>query len=112
MPPLLYRPRTAAQLTLACEPACPLGVFPYDRISSAQQQLGSGDVIAFYTDGVSEPMNSKKELYGMGRLQTIIADSAGQHPARAIEAVMKDIDAFAEGIPADDDQTVLLGVVG
>jgi phosphoserine phosphatase RsbU/P len=112
MPPLLYRPGTGAQLTLACEPTCPLGVFPYDRINTTQQQLTPGDVIVFYTDGVSERMNSKKELYGVGRLQRMIADSAGQHPAQAVDAVMKDVDTFAEGIPADDDQTVLLGVVG
>ena len=112
MPPLLYRPDTNEHLTLACQPVCPLGVFPYDRISTAQQQLQPGDVIVFYTDGVSERMNADKALYGVDRLQRVIADSASQQPEEAIATIIKDVDRFAEGIPAEDDQTVLLGVVG
>ncbi len=54
-----------------------LGMFPDDmilQISEYEQEiteLGSGDVVVFYTDGVTETLNIHDELYGEDRLEAI-----------------------------------------
>jgi serine phosphatase RsbU (regulator of sigma subunit)/pSer/pThr/pTyr-binding forkhead associated (FHA) protein len=56
----------------------PIGVAPDAEYTQVTYQLAPGDRLAMYTDGFSEAMNAKDELYGLDRLHKQMGiDSTG-----------------------------------
>lgn len=70
-------------------------------------QLAPGDKIFQYTDGVTEAMNGKEELYGMERLGSVLRMNTAKKPEELLAAVKADVDVFAGGAPQFDDITML-----
>ena len=70
-------------------------------------QLAPGDKIFQYTDGVTEAMNGKEELYGMERLGSVLRMNTAKKPEELLAAVKEDVDVFAGGAPQFDDITML-----
>lgn len=66
-----------------------------------------GDKLFQYTDGVTEAANKENELYGMKRLQKILAQNAAKRPAELLAKVKEDIDTFVGKAPQMDDITML-----
>ncbi len=69
--------------------------------------LKKGDILFFYTDGVTEAMNPQKELYSDERLKELVASFSGNHAEEIIEIVKQDIKIFAGEEPQYDDITML-----
>ncbi len=71
--------------------------------------LGEGDMLYFYTDGVTEAQNKKEELYSDPRLLETI--NKIDYENRTLEGLLKeirfDIDLFANGAEQADDITML-----
>lgn len=70
-------------------------------------QLAPGDKIFQYTDGVTEAINGKEELYGMERLGSVLRMNTAKKPEELLAAVKEDVDVFAGGAPQFDDITML-----
>lgn len=77
------------------------------RYRAGSFTLGAGDKIFQYTDGVTEATNAKNELYGMERLERVLAENSGKIPAEILPAVREDIDRFVGNEPQFDDITML-----
>jgi serine phosphatase RsbU (regulator of sigma subunit) len=62
-------------------------------VSSIEVTLNPGDVVVFYTDGITEAMDVDKQLYGLERLIEVIVQnreySAEEIKERAIQDVME-----------------------
>ena len=70
--------------------------------------LRSGDLLLFFTDGISEAMNSEAEMFGEARLAQLVAEH-GDLPATELrERMLREIDAFVAGAPQHDDMTMIL----
>jgi sigma-B regulation protein RsbU (phosphoserine phosphatase) len=70
-------------------------------------KLNVGDVLYFYTDGVTEAENGKGELFGEERMFAV-ANLAGSGSVRSlVERVRAAVDGFAGGAPQLDDITML-----
>jgi len=68
-------------------------------------QLGRGGWLCVVTDGVTEAMNERGELYGSARLLALLRD---QHdPATILQAVRDDVRAFAGKAEQSDDLTLV-----
>ena len=83
----------------------PLGVMdkPYEQTSFP---LEPGDVLLFYTDGVTEARNPANDQYGLDRLRRVMA--GGPKDVEALgTAVLADVRRFAAGRPQNDDLTVV-----
>ncbi len=70
--------------------------------------LDSGDIFLFFTDGLSEAMNPRSDLFGESRLR----ETLERHSERSIEdlreKIIDEIFAFAEGEDQHDDMTMVL----
>ena len=110
-PPLVYRHADGAVEDLDCPGLFPLGIMPYEEVPTSTHRLEPGDRILFYTDGVIERANPNGELYGMERLRPQLGHAGPADAQQTVDALMRDVEAFARDLPADDDQTLLLGVV-
>ena len=70
-PALLFRARTGT-LTRLNSSCPPVGLSPEEICELALENLIPGDVLVFYTDGVTEAENSSEEEFGMERLSAIV----------------------------------------
>ena len=113
-PPLLIRKDGTCKWLGANIGGIPLGMFPNDMVSSIaeyeaeQIALVSGDVVVYYTDGVTETVNIDDEYYDEDRL--LEAVKACKHEsAEAIRAYLHDAVMKFQG-EADqfDDLTLLI----
>jgi len=88
----------------------PLGIMSHVDFADHTLKLSPGDQIIFYTDGITEAMNPAGELFGLERLDQVLEDCS-QDADQLINAVLKAVDVFASGRPADDDRTILIAKI-
>ena len=86
----------------------PIGMFPSATWREETVTLDHGELVAVYTDGLTEAGNEQDEEFGIERLSRRIA-SSGPGPVRELcDAVLADVADFASGMPQYDDQTLLI----
>ncbi len=86
----------------------PLGIFPESSYQSHSTQLGSGDVLLLYSDGITECFDRTGELFGEDRLKKVFS-SVGLNSAKDIQgSILTAVDDFRQGQPYADDRTLLI----
>jgi sigma-B regulation protein RsbU (phosphoserine phosphatase) len=111
MDPLLYRPSEGETAEIPCEGTYAMGIEHYDEVPVTEIRLQSGDRLLFYTDGLTEQFNPEGEMYGLERLCRQLSKDYGDSPKEILDTIVDDAERFAEGLPAEDDQALLLCVV-
>jgi phosphoserine phosphatase RsbU/P len=80
----------------------------FERVTKVLElQMNSGDLLLFYTDGVNEATDGAGHEFGMERLKATFLESASQGAEAALNAVQRDLAAFAGGARQMDDITLL-----
>ena len=69
--------------------------------------LKPGDKLFIYTDGVTEAMNTQRELFGTDRMVLALNEAKDQGPREVLEKVMEKIREFSAGADQFDDITML-----
>jgi sigma-B regulation protein RsbU (phosphoserine phosphatase) len=111
-PPMIWRSAEQKAIEYNCSGVFPMGVDLYDQVpATTEAELHPGDRILMYTDGISERFNTDGKTYGEERLLRQLEANRQSDPEELLVAIMQDVDAFANGRPADDDQALLLGIV-
>ena len=85
----------------------PLGVvdgYPFDVV---MRDIGPGETVVIYTDGVSEAMNAKGDLYGTDRLRTLVKSESGD-TQKLGTVIRADVRKHAGGHPQNDDITLMV----
>jgi len=77
------------------------------RIEAADIQLGPGDDLIQYTDGVNEAQNDEREEYGMDRFRASLKAHYHLAPRELVEAVRQDQQRFVGAAAQYDDITLL-----
>jgi phosphoserine phosphatase RsbU/P len=70
--------------------------------------LGMGDVIVLYTDGITEAMNIDQDLFGDARLSQIVEEHGHLESGELRERIMREIEAFVGAADQHDDMTMIL----
>lgn len=78
------------------------------RLEEKVITLGAGDVLALYTDGISEAMNEANEEFGQRRLVEVVRRERGKPAAAIAAAVEQELARFCGARPAGDDRTLLI----
>ena len=90
-----------------CEPgALPLGAMADTPFRQLDAVLAPGSCVLFYTDGLDEAHNGKKELFGKERIAKTLADSGGNAQG-TLDALLAEVARFAVGEPQSDDLTLI-----
>jgi sigma-B regulation protein RsbU (phosphoserine phosphatase) len=111
MDPLLYRPADGETAEIPCAGTFAMGIEDYGEVPLTEISLQAGDRLLFYTDGLTEQFNPEGEMYGLERLRRQLSKDHGDNPREILDAIVDDAERFAKGLPADDDQALLLCVV-
>ncbi len=79
-----------------------LGAFPDQDYEESEIDLGPGDLLVLYTDGVTEATSPEGEEFGEERLVSTIRAHAGDPPRALITALIAAVRVFAAGKLPDD----------
>lgn len=78
------------------------------RYKTGNVSLQKGDIIAMFTDGVTESHNLNKEEYGEDRLKYLIAENRQSSAEEMVKAIINDVKYFAGKAPQFDDITTIV----
>ena len=85
-----------------------LGILPVANFSEYRANLAPGDVLAIYSDGVTEAMNANEEEFGDERFAEALKANRHKGAAEIVDSVTQALTAFAAGSPAADDITLVV----
>jgi sigma-B regulation protein RsbU (phosphoserine phosphatase) len=86
----------------------PIGLIPGTSYTQAAIQLGTGDLLVLYTDGVSESRDAAGSELGYKQLISIAMSVPVASSDGAGQALLSGIDAFRGSEPAADDETIVV----
>ncbi len=105
--PLLYLATGKKPVFLDVEEGAPLGLME-GVYSGNAIKYGPGDIFIFYTDGVTEAMNSKREMYLKERLASVVEANRKLSPPQLLAAIEKDVRRFEPKSTQHDDMTIIV----
>lgn len=70
--------------------------------------LGRGDMVLFYTDGITEAANAVGDEFGCERLAGIVRETAALPAREMVREIDKQVGTFIGATPQGDDRTLLL----
>ena len=117
--PLIFLPGPSSASGRGVQTLTPDGMVVGLRIPGASEKfdellveeqidLSVGDVIVFYTDGITEAMNSESDLFGEGRLGRIVEEHGHLDSTELRERILREIESFVGGADQHDDMTMIL----
>lgn len=105
-PPLLLRQGEVKELDKG---GLVLGVEEQEVYEEDYVPLRSRDMLVFFTDGVTESLNAKGDLFGVRRLSQIVQKAPADAPAQdLLDRIRSGIESFAHGAPQQDDFTIIV----
>lgn len=105
--PLLYRAATGRVEQLHAQ-GLVLGIIPSPRFSQDVTSIEPGDVLCFYTDGVTEAMNQRRQLFDEDRLIEVLRTFHHLPPDQIVSRIMEAVTAFTAGAAQTDDITMVV----
>jgi len=108
--PVFLRDASGRVSTVGTELGClPLGLDPDCEYTSCELDLAAGSTLVFYTDGISEAMDHEQQLYGLDRMEEVLAGPAGG-AGELGRRLLADVERHAAGqIRSDDICLVCVG---
>jgi serine phosphatase RsbU (regulator of sigma subunit) len=110
--PMIQLEAATGRTRVLSPPGLGLGIDPGPRfeeiLEEAVTPLHSGDVFLFFTDGLSEAMNGQSELFGEGRLRSIIEGAEGRGTDEIRDEILAEIRGFVGGAAPHDDMTMVV----
>lgn len=85
-----------------------LGASVTSQFTSRQAQLRPGDIVVWYTDGLTEARDAAGKLYGGQRLASAVQAHAHLSAEALRDAILADARAYSAGLPQRDDITVVV----
>jgi sigma-B regulation protein RsbU (phosphoserine phosphatase) len=107
-PPIVIRPDHSMIRLRAT--GVPVGIFPSSTYEQGMVQLGAGDLIIAYTDGVTEALNPVGEEWGLERLRKAADERVAHCPDDIVCAIFRSMDEFSRGRQTDDATVIVARV--
>jgi sigma-B regulation protein RsbU (phosphoserine phosphatase) len=89
----------------------PLGILDEAEYKETRVQLGLGDKVVFYTDGIVEAMNKEREIFGFERLLKLVEESQTMNAEALLKQIMESVNKFVGDAPQHDDLTAIVVTV-
>jgi sigma-B regulation protein RsbU (phosphoserine phosphatase) len=108
-PPYLVSPLNGEPVQRLVRTGMPLGILGDETWERGVVQLGPGDALVLYTDGITEAVNEQNELFGEERLLESVKANLGRPAEDVRDAILGAVRGFAGDAPQSDD--IALAVV-
>jgi sigma-B regulation protein RsbU (phosphoserine phosphatase) len=77
-------------------------------LSEVALKILPGDLLVFFTDGISEAMNERADCFGESQLAELVEEHGHLPIGELRERILREIAAFVGGAPQHDDMTMIL----
>jgi phosphoserine phosphatase RsbU/P len=104
-PPLLFSASGVRKLETG---GMIVGLFPHASYEQEEVRLNAGDLLAVYSDGVSEALNPTGDEYGEARIQDVVSPNWLEPSDAVLQLLLRSVRAFAQDAPQNDDVTALI----
>jgi len=105
LPPFLVRNGRHAKLDVN---GMVVGAFPFATYDESTVGLESGDLLVFYTDGITEPENEYGEMFSDERLISLIEKNSEREDEKLISMILDSVRQWTGSPELFDDMTLLL----
>jgi phosphoserine phosphatase RsbU/P len=85
-----------------------VGLMPGRTYTETEWQLAPGDLVALYSDGVTEANDPEENEYSIERLIELLRDQRTASAEEIVRATYESVDAFADTAPQYDDITMMV----
>ncbi len=106
-PLIVYRTKENKFIELDTE-GIPVGVDVTAKFGTNSIHLMEGDVLVTFTDGITEAMNIKEDMFKSERLKGSIKKHANLKASEIVKNIINEIDEFVGTAPQHDDMTLLV----
>ena len=86
----------------------PLGLLEHTDYQPVTVNLETGDLLAFFSDGITEANDPQQEEFSSRRLENMLRQNAHRPPDEIVKKVFEELGAFEAGKPQRDDQTLVV----
>ena len=86
----------------------PLGILGGATYSESIASIDPGDLVALFTDGLTEAEDSNEEEFGVERIAEVAAELAEPTAEKLCDAILEAVEAFTDGATLIDDATLLV----
>ena len=86
----------------------PIGMLPQSAFRAQSVNLAPGDLVCFYSDGITECEAPDEEEFEMERLTEVLKQYQEQPLDEILSAIEEAVTGYRAGLPQGDDQTVIL----
>ena len=105
-PPVMFKGKTGELIMLKAK-GIALGALEDIKLEERKIILNSGDVVVFYTDGVTEAVDDREEQFGEERLFKAIKENHNLSAKDIIEKINEETLSFCGKQPQFDDITLM-----
>ena len=100
--------RADGEMKYLTEGGMALGMFENSKYEERPLGINPGEIIVFYTDGVTEAKNDKEEEFGTRRLKQVISDSHQLGASQIQENIYEAVKEFTGVSHQEDDLTMIV----
>jgi sigma-B regulation protein RsbU (phosphoserine phosphatase) len=104
---ILHRVAKTGKCELYHDGNLPLGVKENEIYDQSSIPFEAGDLVLFYSDGITEARNAAKELFGADRLQEYVQVDGALDPSTVVEGIRKAVSVFSGSNQLADDLTAV-----
>ena len=105
VPPALVRAGVVQRLDVN---GTVVGAFPFAEYGESRIALEPGDLLVFFTDGVTEPENAYGEMFGEERFLDLLVRNAHLSEEEIVRTVIESVREWTGSEELQDDMTLLL----
>jgi sigma-B regulation protein RsbU (phosphoserine phosphatase) len=103
--PLLWKDGRVEQLDLS---GFPIGIFDDATYDEWSVKLNSGDILLFYSDGITEASNRDGKFFGGERLKLLLAANTHLSSADLADRILEEVREYTQGGDITDDRTLVV----
>ncbi len=85
-----------------------LGILEGGQMTERTIELGSGDSVLLYTDGITEAFSPSEDMFGEARLLEVVRAAADADAGELLDVIQARVKDFTADMPLTDDQTMLV----
>ena len=107
--PIHFSPKTGEAHLMETEgDKFPLGILDEADYQETRVPLEPGDRVIFYTDGIVEAMNEKKEIFGFERVLEVVRAAGSMSAEALLKEILNKVNEFVGSAAQHDDLTAIV----
>jgi sigma-B regulation protein RsbU (phosphoserine phosphatase) len=107
-PPAFVVRKESGEIEKLTRTGLALGMMNTIQFTQGSSTLKAGDSLIVYSDGITEAMNEKEEMYEEERLSQLLSNATGLEASTIMEKILNSVETFASGAEQADDISVIV----